>query len=405
MNMENNSITELNQVISAALKNVPEQYQMSAQQNIPYIVKALQDEGILTPNILAYALATVQHETGGTFKPIEEYGGRQQAKRLGYSGGEDYFGRGYIQITHDYNYKDIGNQIGLGDALVKNPALALQPDVAARVLAKFFKDRGVAELAETGDFYRARGPVNGSDRAADIAARAQGFQAALPKQFTAVTPTPLPTQAPGQRPLWQRFMDRITNGMSVQAEEPSGGFSTNTPVTPNPSTFFNNKGTSSAGGFSVNAPMTPNPSTYSSNTYSIKPGDTLWSIAERTLGSGSQWKNLGYTGDPRQLPVGGRITVPRPTVQTPVPQIPRSTQPNKPFAIATNKSGGVSYSDGTVKAQTPRPTPVPTPTFPKSVPATPVSNRNAITNNQKSKPFPIGTHKSGKTMYSDGSIR
>lgn len=39
-------------------------------------------------------------------------------------------------------------------------------------------------------------------------------------------------------------------------------------------------------------------------TYTVKPGDTLWDIAQRYLGSGSRWKELGYTGDPTKLKPG-----------------------------------------------------------------------------------------------------
>ncbi len=39
-------------------------------------------------------------------------------------------------------------------------------------------------------------------------------------------------------------------------------------------------------------------------TYTVKPGDTLYDIAQKYLGSGSRWKELGYTGDPKKLQPG-----------------------------------------------------------------------------------------------------
>src|SRR3990167_11061442 len=148
-----------------ALAAVPQSARQSAAKNIPLIEAALKAEGISDPRTLAYALATIEHETAGTFEPIEEYGGRSQARKLGYGGGENYFGRGFIQLTHAENYRDIGRRIGVGDALVQNPQLALRPDVSAKILAAFFKDRGVAQATSKGDFIGARRPVNGTDRA------------------------------------------------------------------------------------------------------------------------------------------------------------------------------------------------------------------------------------------------
>ena len=162
-----------------ALSAVPKEAQPSAQKNIPLIEQALKDEGISDKKTLAYALATIEHETAGTFEPIEEYGGRQQARKLGYGGGENYYGRGFIQLTHADNYRAIGQRIGMGDALVKNPALALRPDISAKILAAFFKDRGVAKEASKGNFYAARGPVNGTDKAREIAQIAQRYLKAL----------------------------------------------------------------------------------------------------------------------------------------------------------------------------------------------------------------------------------
>ncbi len=139
---------------------VPRSARAAARRNLPLIAKALESEGILDSNVLAYALATIEHETAGTFEPIEEYKGRKSARRLGYEGGTSYFGRGFIQLTHLRNYKRIGERIGMGESLVKNPELALNPEISAKILAAFFKDNGIARLARMGDFIDARTPIN-----------------------------------------------------------------------------------------------------------------------------------------------------------------------------------------------------------------------------------------------------
>jgi hypothetical protein len=146
--------------VNRLASNVPSKGREAARTNIPVIGKALQEEGILDSNVLAYALATIEHETDKTFAPIDEIQGRMSARRLGYEGGINYFGRGFIQLTHLRNYKAMGQRIGMGDELVKSPELASTPEVAAKILAAFFKDNNIANLASKGYFVAARRPVN-----------------------------------------------------------------------------------------------------------------------------------------------------------------------------------------------------------------------------------------------------
>lgn len=174
-------------ITTKVLKAVPEKARGAATQTIPLIVQALQKQGILSPRTLAYVLATIQHETAGTFMPIKEYGGDAYFKR--YEGRADlgntqpgdgvkYHGRGFIQLTGRHNYRDMGAKIGVD--LENNPDLALDPTVSAMILAQFVKERGVAQIADSGDFAGARRPVNGYDRAWDIAAIANNYLANIP---------------------------------------------------------------------------------------------------------------------------------------------------------------------------------------------------------------------------------
>ncbi len=148
------------EAVERLASQVPSKSRASAKKNIPLIGKALQDEGILDSNVLAYALATIEHETAETFEPIDEFSGRYSARRLGYEGGTNYFGRGFIQLTHLRNYRMMGERIGMGDKLAENPSLASDPAVAAKILAAFFKDNNIANLASRGQFVAARRPVN-----------------------------------------------------------------------------------------------------------------------------------------------------------------------------------------------------------------------------------------------------
>lgn len=162
--------------IDSLVAEVPPDAQGAARQNIPLIGKALQNEGILDPNVLAYALATVEHETDGTFRPIDEIQGRLSARRLGYEGGENYFGRGFLQLTHLRNYKVMGERIGMGDSLVKDPTLASTPEVAAKILAAYFKDNNVASLASQGQFIAARQMINPDANGWSVSQLAQKYE-------------------------------------------------------------------------------------------------------------------------------------------------------------------------------------------------------------------------------------
>lgn len=172
-------ITEYKAVANKVLPHIRTDNKDEARDNIARIATALKEQGIYSPEVLAYALATVEHETASTFRPIEEISGRSQAQRLGYSGGADYFGRGFIQLTHDYNYQKMGELLGLGNALIDDPSLALDPDISAKLLAVFFKVNGVADLAKRGAFIQARQPINPDNLGWQIARRARYFLSLL----------------------------------------------------------------------------------------------------------------------------------------------------------------------------------------------------------------------------------
>lgn len=148
------------------LSLLPQEQREAAKTIAPSIAQALDREGILTPQTLAYALATASHESG--MVPKQEVMAQRglNAKndyiadlQDNYSGGKKYVGRGLIQLTHDYNYKKYGDRIGVD--LVSNPDALLDPDISARVLAAYIKDSGVAEAVEKGDLIKARVRVQG----------------------------------------------------------------------------------------------------------------------------------------------------------------------------------------------------------------------------------------------------
>lgn len=142
---------------------------------------------------LAYALATVYHETNRAMQPVIERGTRAYFDR--YEGRHDlgntqsgdgylYRGRGYVQITGRANYGWFGQRLGID--LIGRPDLALDPAVAADILyigmteGRFTGKRLADFFTQTKeDWIGARRIINGADRAADIAAYATTFFAQL----------------------------------------------------------------------------------------------------------------------------------------------------------------------------------------------------------------------------------
>lgn len=151
----------------------------------------------------AYALATAVVETNSTMQPIGEVGGTayftrrydiagerpDKARELGNlspGDGARYRGRGYVQMTGRKNYERAAKELGVPLAL--DPDLALQPDVAAKIMRQgmvegWFTGRGfdrfLPAVADIHQFTNARKIVNGQDRAVEIAGYALEFQAAL----------------------------------------------------------------------------------------------------------------------------------------------------------------------------------------------------------------------------------
>ena len=144
----------------------------------PVVVAALKAEGIGQDAVLAAAAATLKAEVGSSLAPVSEgypsgtnpydyfegvYGaGTSIGSKLGNTATGDgyrYRGRGFIQLTGKSNYATFGKRVNQN--LLANPDLALNPTVAAQVLAAYFKDRGVAAAANRGDWQAVRRYVNG----------------------------------------------------------------------------------------------------------------------------------------------------------------------------------------------------------------------------------------------------
>ena len=160
---------------------------------------------------LAYMLATVKHECADRWKPIEEFG-RGKGHRYGNPvtvtdpAGKQftnvYYGRGFVQLTWDYNYRSMGS--ALKNRLLYEPALALDADVAYRIMSYgmrtgAFTGKALSRYINTTgcDYVNARKIINGLDQADRIAGYASKLEKVLRDSAVAAIPG-VPVVAPAQ---------------------------------------------------------------------------------------------------------------------------------------------------------------------------------------------------------------
>ena len=139
---------------------------------------------------VAYMLASVWHES--RFQPIMEIRADPIKSPKTYKAQNaywhtGYFGRGFIQLTWRKNYAKFSPLVGVD--LVKNPRLALDMEISAKVTVigmKFGIFTGVGldlyfQPGKPGRWYDSRRIVNGTDRAQLIADAAQSIWPLLRK--------------------------------------------------------------------------------------------------------------------------------------------------------------------------------------------------------------------------------
>lgn len=163
------------------------------------------DPGFTQIRDLAYVLATIRWETAQTFQPVKEKrASRDKNPRLWeiqnryWSSG--YFGRGYVQITWENNYRKAserlaGTTVALNSAsltvqaetLADEPDLVLKPAVSYAIAARgmregWFTGKRLADFIRDGeppDYRNARKIINGLDQAERIAGYANGLELVL----------------------------------------------------------------------------------------------------------------------------------------------------------------------------------------------------------------------------------
>jgi peptidoglycan hydrolase-like protein with peptidoglycan-binding domain len=144
------------------------------------IISECRKQGLTLKTQMAYVLATVEHETANTFKPVKEAFWLSEDWRLRNLWYSPYYGRGYVQLTHKSNYEKYSDILNID--LVNNPDKVMEPKIALFILVDGmakgkFTGKRLGQYVNTSktDFFEARRVVNLLDKAHHIANLAQSW--------------------------------------------------------------------------------------------------------------------------------------------------------------------------------------------------------------------------------------
>ncbi len=162
----------------------PQLMEVDENNIIDSIREAANSFGLTLKAQHAYIIATVQWETANTFKPVKEAYWLNESWRRDNLRYFPFYGRGYVQLTWEFNYLTYGSLLGLD--LVDNPDLALEPNIAMYILCHGFKQgmftgRKLEDYVRRNktDFLNARRCINGTDKQQQIARLAHRYLAQL----------------------------------------------------------------------------------------------------------------------------------------------------------------------------------------------------------------------------------
>jgi len=138
----------------------------------------------------AYELATTWHETNATMRPVREAYWLPEEWRKEHLRYYPWYGRGYVQLTWDFNYQRADRELGLNGALIATPDKAMEPAIAAQILhlgmnegwftgVSLKKVLPASGIATREQYMNARTIINGRDKADQIEDYAQVFERAL----------------------------------------------------------------------------------------------------------------------------------------------------------------------------------------------------------------------------------
>ena len=130
-----------------------------------FISRAYKDGDITSNRELAMFLANILHESGGLIYNREirckNDGCPQEYRNSGDFSGVYYYGRGFIQLTWSYNYRDASFALFGDDRLVINPDLVAQSEDYSWAVSFWFWKAKVHNYVQGGEFGNSISKING----------------------------------------------------------------------------------------------------------------------------------------------------------------------------------------------------------------------------------------------------
>lgn len=149
----------------------------------------------LLRNQAAYVLATAYWETGRTMEPVKEafwLSEDWRKKNLRYY---PWYGRGFVQITWERNYRKAGAE--LGRDLTTDADKVMEPEISADILVigsrdGWFTGKKLSDYItlQKSNYRGARRIINGTDKAVAIAEIAREYEEALLAEGYGLEDTP-----------------------------------------------------------------------------------------------------------------------------------------------------------------------------------------------------------------------
>lgn len=164
--------------VERAIASAPEGMRSNANHTVPLVMAAAKSYGVTDPAQVSYILSTIQTETTMGANLTEG------ATRNKSAPGSVFYGRGLVQLTGEDNYRKASKLVGVD--LVKNPELASDPEISAKILVVGMRDgmftgRKLSDYIGNGsaNFVAARRIVNDSDKQYAMATDAQRYLSAI----------------------------------------------------------------------------------------------------------------------------------------------------------------------------------------------------------------------------------